>query len=103
MEETSAAPSLPFLLCIEFVVCCRTYEDMDVLEADYVSGDLHPGRRQVLFGSLRDKRPFGVGDLKPSLARQLNVILQPVRTHFETDPQAKALLTQIKVMRNRTS
>jgi len=56
----------------------RTYETIDELEADYASGQLHPG------------------DLKPALAKQLNQILQPVRDHFETNPEAKALLSQIK-------
>lgn len=42
-----------------------------------------------------------VGDLKPALARQLNAILEPVRKHFETNPEAKALLTQIKVAPSR--
>jgi hypothetical protein len=37
------------------------------------------------------------GDLKPSLSRQLNLILQPVRDHFATDQNAKDLLKKVKV------
>ena len=56
----------------------KTYETYDELEADYVSGAVHPG------------------DLKPSLAAMLNEILQPVRDHFKNNAEAKALLAQIK-------
>eukprot|EP00126_Sphaerothecum_destruens_P008224 Sdes_comp20132_c0_seq1m13221 len=51
------------------------YQDM---EADYVSGALHPG------------------DLKPALSESLNSILQPVRDFFETDKEAKDLLKTIR-------
>ncbi len=51
---------------------------MEELIADYTSGALHPG------------------DLKPSLSRALNLILAPVREHFEKDPTAKELLKQVK-------
>ena len=54
------------------------YDTYEALEADYVSGALHPG------------------DLKPALAKAINVILQPVRDHFQNDPKAKQLLKQIK-------
>ncbi|KAI8109801.1 hypothetical protein M9434_001080 [Picochlorum sp. BPE23] len=56
----------------------KVYTDYDELVKDYTSGALHPG------------------DLKPALAKALNRILQPVRDHFENDPQAKALLKQVK-------
>jgi tyrosyl-tRNA synthetase len=36
------------------------------------------------------------GDLKPTVARIINELIDPVRKHFETDPQAKALITKIK-------
>ena len=48
------------------------------VEKDFVNGDLHPG------------------DVKPALARHINVILQPVRDHFVNDPDAKKLLDTIK-------
>ena len=48
------------------------------VEKDFVNGDLHPG------------------DVKPALARHINVILQPVRDHFVNDPEAKKLLDTIK-------
>jgi hypothetical protein len=34
-------------------------------------------------------------DLKPSLSRHLNKILQPVRDHFVNSPEAAALLKQV--------
>jgi tyrosyl-tRNA synthetase len=52
-----------------------TYEDV---EKDFVDGALHPG------------------DVKPALARHINVILQPVRDHFVNNKEAKALLDTIK-------
>eukprot|EP00798_Chlamydomonas_sp_ICE-L_P004979 gene4979-34758_t len=56
----------------------KIYETMDELEADYASGALHPG------------------DLKPALTAQLNLILQPVRDHFNNDAEAKDLLKKVK-------
>lgn len=56
----------------------RKYTDYDTFVAEYKAGDLHPG------------------DLKPSLAKAINKILQPVRDHFENDAEAKALLKQVK-------
>lgn len=37
------------------------------------------------------------GDLKPALTEAINVILQPVRDHFEKDERAKAILKKVKV------
>jgi tyrosyl-tRNA synthetase len=51
---------------------------MDTLEADFLSGALHPG------------------DLKPGLVIQLNAILAPVREHFSTDKHAMDLLKRVK-------
>lgn len=45
---------------------------------DFKSGALHPS------------------DLKPALCKALNLILQPVRDHFENNAEAKALLKQVK-------
>lgn len=56
----------------------RAYESYAELAADYASGALHPS------------------DLKPALAAALNAILQPVRDHFESDAEAKALLKQVR-------
>jgi tyrosyl-tRNA synthetase len=50
------------------------YED---LEADFISGKLHPK------------------DLKPAVAGAINRILEPVRRHFESG-EAKALLDKVK-------
>lgn len=36
------------------------------------------------------------GDLKNSLARELNKLLQPVRDHFANDPEAKKLLEEVR-------
>ena len=59
----------------------RTYTDMESLEADYLSGALHPG------------------DLKPGLVKQLNAILEPVRAHFRTDQNAAALLKRVRAFK----
>ncbi len=40
-----------------------------------------------------------VGDLKPALTAAINVILQPVRDHFEENERAKAILKKVKVRR----
>uniref|UniRef100_A0A061S1P3 tyrosine--tRNA ligase n=1 Tax=Tetraselmis sp. GSL018 TaxID=582737 RepID=A0A061S1P3_9CHLO len=56
----------------------KTYTCMEELEADYTSGALHPG------------------DLKAALATAINTIIQPVRDHFETDKNAKALLKRVR-------
>ncbi|KAK4744395.1 hypothetical protein SAY87_010707 [Trapa incisa] len=56
----------------------KTFKTFDELSADYESGELHPG------------------DLKPSLAKALNKILQPVHNHFSQDPNAKELLKRVK-------
>jgi tyrosyl-tRNA synthetase len=62
-----------------YVLCaCRTYTAFEALCADYASGAVHPG------------------DLKPALTRHLNLILQPVRDHFEGDAEAAALLKTVK-------
>ncbi|CAI7907738.1 unnamed protein product [Closterium sp. NIES-54] len=55
------------------------YTDADQLCADYKEGKLHPG------------------DLKLALSKAINKILQPVRDHFKTNPDAKKLLAQVKV------
>ena len=59
-------------------LCFRTYHDYEEVVADYVKGALHPG------------------DLKPALAKAINSMIDPVRRHFETDPNAKKLLSQVK-------
>lgn len=56
----------------------KVYTAYEELTADYASGALHPG------------------DLKPALATHLNRILQPVRDHFESNAEAKALLKTVK-------
>lgn len=35
-------------------------------------------------------------DLKPAVSKVINELIDPVRKHFETDPQAKALINKIK-------
>lgn len=57
-----------------------TYTSMDAVRADYVSEALHPG------------------DLKISLANAINVMLEPVRKHFET-PENAALLEAVRSFR----
>ncbi len=53
------------------------YTDYSVLEADYISGKVHPG------------------DLKAAVTEALNRILEPVRQHF-SQGEPKALLDKIK-------
>ncbi|CAL1382546.1 unnamed protein product [Linum trigynum] len=57
----------------------KTFTTIEDLEADYASGALHPG------------------DLKPSLSKALNRILQPVRDHFANNAKAKDLVKRVKV------
>ena len=56
----------------------KDYLAYEEVEADFLSEALHPG------------------DVKPALARHLNQILQPVRDHFQNNPEAKKLLDTIK-------
>jgi tyrosyl-tRNA synthetase len=56
----------------------KTYKAFHELQKDYLDGTLHPG------------------DVKPALARDINILLGSVRQHFETDPTAVALLTKMK-------
>ena len=56
----------------------KTYTEYDDLERDYVSGALHPK------------------DVKQALTNSLNIILQPVRDHFNNNEDAKKLLATIK-------
>ncbi|CAL4979072.1 unnamed protein product [Urochloa decumbens] len=59
----------------------RTYSTIEELKEDYRCGILHPD------------------DVKLALAKAINEILQPVRDHFETHPDAKALLDTVKAYR----
>ena len=54
----------------------KTYTEFSEFEADFISGALHPA------------------DVKPSLSKALNTILQPVRDHFKNNKEAAALLKQ---------
>ena len=56
----------------------RVYKSYEELAADFGEGKLHPG------------------DLKPALSKVLNELIEPVRKHFQTNPQAKALLKTIQ-------
>lgn len=59
----------------------KLYEEYETFEEDFKSGALHPG------------------DVKPSLAKALNGILQPVRDHFKNNAEARKLLDQVKKYR----
>lgn len=59
----------------------KIFKSYEELIADYKNGELHPG------------------DLKPSLSKALNKILQPVRDHFANDSNAKDLLKRVKAYR----
>lgn len=56
----------------------KTYKTYEEVVADFEAGALHPG------------------DLKPALGRALNKIIEPVQTHFKTDPYAKQLLEKVQ-------
>lgn len=55
-----------------------TFTDPEAFKEAYQNGSLHPG------------------DVKAALAEALNALLQPVRDHFATDPEAKKLLADIR-------
>jgi len=55
-----------------------TYTKYEDIVADFVANKLDPN------------------DLKPALSKTINALIQPVRNHFETDPNAKKLLQQVK-------
>lgn len=54
------------------------YKSFEELAEDYKQGKMHPN------------------DLKPAVAKVINELIEPVRRHFETDPEAKALISKIK-------
>lgn len=56
----------------------RVYHSYEELAQDFSEGLLHPG------------------DLKPAVAKVINELIEPVRRHFQNDPQAKALLKKIQ-------
>ncbi len=56
----------------------KTYKSYDALEADFVSGRVHPA------------------DLKKAVAARINELLEPVRKHFSTNAKAKKLLATVK-------
>ncbi|XP_667840.1 tyrosyl-tRNA synthetase [Cryptosporidium hominis TU502] len=55
-----------------------TFTNKEDFHKAYLSGDLHPG------------------DLKKGLSDALNLMLQPIRDHFNTDPRAKELLQLVQ-------
>jgi tyrosyl-tRNA synthetase len=59
----------------------KTYTSYDEMVADYTEGKLHPS------------------DLKPALAKAINQLIQPVRDHFNNDPNAKQLLQKVKTFK----
>jgi tyrosyl-tRNA synthetase len=56
----------------------KTYTNYDDVRDDFLSGAIHPS------------------DLKPALAAAVNVMLEPVRQHFNNDPVAKDLLVKME-------
>ena len=54
------------------------YDSYDKLCQDYKDEKVHPG------------------DLKPAVAKSINAMIEPVRKHFETDPQAKKILELVR-------
>lgn len=62
-------------------IVVEKYEDFEKFEEDYKSGKLHPSV------------------VKPSLARAINMIIKPIRKHFEENAEAKELLEKVKKYR----
>lgn len=56
----------------------KIYTNYDDVREDFLSGVIHPS------------------DLKPALAAAVNVMLEPVRQHFDNDPVAKDLLAKME-------
>ncbi|OII76395.1 tRNA synthetases class I family protein [Cryptosporidium andersoni] len=54
------------------------FKTVEEFHKAYESGDLHPG------------------DLKMALVDAINLMLQPIRDHFATDPEAKSILELVK-------
>jgi len=54
------------------------YDNYEKLCQDYKDEKVHPN------------------DLKPAVAKSINAMIEPVRKHFETDPQAKKILELVK-------
>jgi tyrosyl-tRNA synthetase len=54
------------------------YDSYEKLTEDYISGAVHPG------------------DLKPSVAKHINDMIEPVRQHFANDPEAKKILELVR-------
>ena len=59
----------------------KTYSTYEEMCEDYKKGDLNPG------------------DLKPNVARLINEMIEPVRKHFENDPEAKKILKLVESFR----
>ncbi len=62
-------------------IVSREYLDAAEVQADYLSGALHPS------------------DMKPALAAALNAILQPIRDHLANDAEAKRLQQEVKAFK----
>lgn len=60
------------------LILFRLFKSYEQLATNFSEGKLHPN------------------DLKPAVARAINELIEPVRRHFETDPEAKALIAKIK-------
>lgn len=55
-----------------------SYKDYETFEADYVANKLHPK------------------DIKTTLAKIINALIQPVRDHFEHNAEAKEILKKVR-------
>jgi len=57
----------------------KSFKSYEEVVQDFESGTLHPG------------------DLKSSLVKAIDKIIEPVRAHFKTDPHAKQLLEKVQM------
>lgn len=59
----------------------KTYKTYEEMCDDYMKGNLFPG------------------DVKPNVARLINEMIEPVRKHFENDPEAKKILQLVNTFK----
>ena len=56
----------------------KTYKNYEDMEKDYAAGELHPA------------------DLKPTVVKELEELIKPVREYFENNEEAKTLYEEVK-------
>jgi tyrosyl-tRNA synthetase len=62
----------------KYGVPSKLYKSYQHLEKDFIAGEINPG------------------DLKRSVTKALNRLIEPVRQHFANDPYARELLERVR-------